>query len=449
MQGKKYFLWLLTLVALMLQFELSAQTTTKNTFSPYSMYGVGELQSAGTLATRSMGSAGVAMRSIGAINLLNPASYSIALRRGVLLDFGAQGGSYFSAQNIGGSTQKGTYTTANFNNISLQMPIAKGLGFGFSVSPYSSVGYRNLSNSIEPDLGYIATEKYGTGTISEVKFGVGWEIMSGLSVGFAAQYYWGDIDRGFYSEITNMTSTGNAISVNAVDNITVSRVKGQFGLQAELANNDKRVITMGATLDLGGDLRARSVRAAAGLESSSDTYVYAQGDTTTMSIVLPRQATLGVEYSTQKLLIEADLNYQAWANRNSGTIGVMTSGMTVSYNNFGTARLGVQYTPNRADVRHYHKRVSYRLGGRFGGYQYSYSGEELTQYAVTMGAGFPIKVIGISKIDAGLEWGGLGSLKSVMVNGTAVNMVRQNYLKFALGFTLFGDDYWFIRPQID
>ncbi len=267
MQSKKYCLLLMTMVAMLLQVEVMAQSNTMNTFSTYSMYGLGELQTQGTLATRSMGGAGVAMRSVSSINLLNPASYSIAIRKGILMDFGVEGGSYFSAQKIDGEKQTGSYTTANFNNIALQMPIAKGIGFGFSVSPYSKVGYRQLSSTIEPELGYIANDNNGSGTISEVKLGVGWEIMSGLSVGVAAQYYWGDIDRIFTSTITNMTATGTSISVAGVDNISVSKIKGQLGLQAELANNDQRVVTLGATFDFGGDLGPRYVRAVTGMET--------------------------------------------------------------------------------------------------------------------------------------------------------------------------------------
>ncbi len=445
MQSNKYCLLLMTMVAMLLHVEVMAQSNTMNTFSTYSMYGLGELQSQGTLTTRSLGGAGVAMRSVSSINLLNPASYSIAIRKGILMDFGFEGKSSFSAQEINGDVQKGAHTSANFNNIALQMPIAKGIGFGFSVNPYSTVGYRNLSNSIEPELGYIANDNNGSGTITEVKLGVGWEIMSGLSIGAAAQYYWGDIDRIFMSTITNMTATGTSISVVGVDNISVSKIKGQVGLQAELANNDKRVVTMGATLDIGGDLGPRYVRAVTGLEKSG---VYAQGDTTTVSVVLPRSLTIGAEYSDSKYQIMADVSYQGWGNNND-FVEMTNMGMDVAYCNTLLLRAGVQYTPRRSDVRHYMKRVSYRFGGRYGGYQYTFGGENIMQYAATFGMGLPLKVIGVSRVDVGLEWGGLGSLKEVQTKAGPVGLVRQNYLKFSLGFTLFGDDYWFMRPQID
>ena len=46
-----------------------AQSGSINAFSPYTMYGVGEINTPGTLAMRSMGGVGVAARQVGMINL--------------------------------------------------------------------------------------------------------------------------------------------------------------------------------------------------------------------------------------------------------------------------------------------------------------------------------------------------------------------------------------------
>ncbi len=144
----------------------------------------------------------------------------------------------------------------------------------------------------------------------------------------------------------------------------------------------------------------------------------------------------------------ADVSYQAWG-KNNDVVEMTNMGMDIAYCNTLVARAGVQYTPRRSDVRHYMNRVSYRAGARYGGYQYTFGGEHIMQYAATLGMGLPLKVIGVSKVDVGLEWGGLGSLKEVQTSLGTVGLVKQNYLKFSLGFTLFGDDYWFQRPQID
>ena len=74
MQVKNTLIKLVVAAAVMLPYAVSAQTSSINAFSPYTMYGIGEINTPGTLPMRSMGGAGVAMRSTGTVNLLNPAA---------------------------------------------------------------------------------------------------------------------------------------------------------------------------------------------------------------------------------------------------------------------------------------------------------------------------------------------------------------------------------------
>lgn len=449
MLNSRYTIFLIAAIAVLLPNSLRAETLESpvNTFSSYSMYGIGELQTKGTISTRSMGGAGVALRSSASINLLNPASYSVVLQRSVLFDYGVEGGTYFAKQSIDGTNYKDEFSTANFRDIALQMPIAKGWGVGFSVTPYSSVGYSLSSSSIDPDWGYIKNAYYGSGDISEVKLGVGWEIKKGLSVGFAALYYWGDLDRNFDVEVTNIIYPGDAVSSSGVDNLSVSNIKAQVGVQWDAIATDRRRLTLGATYDLGGDLSPRYVRAVKCDEGYED--VFAQNDTTSMSLHLPREIAIGANYTTHRWVLAADFSYQNWASENSGTIDFTNSGMDVAYNNIATLKVGMEYTPRRSDVRRYYNRMNYRFGARYGGYQYTFGGETLTQYAITAGVGLPINMIGISKVDVGFEFGGVGDTRNVTIDNKTIGLIQQNYVKLSLGFTMFGDDYWFQRPQID
>lgn len=430
-------------VALLPQLS-TAQTNTINTFSSYSMYGLGELQTQGTTLTRSMGGAGVALRSRTAINLLNPASYSVALRRGVLFDFALEGSTYFAAQEIEGQSYKSSFATANIHDIALQVPIAKGMGFGLSVTPFSSTGYYQVNSEVTDSFDYSQFIYEGSGDVSEIKLGVGWEIAKGISIGFAAQYYWGDLDRSFTSSVTNFMTPGSSVAAVGVDNTSISRIKGQFGIQWEALSTPDEALVFGATYDFGGDLRPRQARVVS--STSGYTSVYAQSDTTRVSLVLPRQLEFGASYVNSKFLVAADYSFQNWGSVNDDA-ELTNAGMTVAYANVHQIRLGVEYTPRRVDVRKYFRRIGYTAGVRYGGFQYTFEGEKLSQIAVTAGMGLPINAIGISKVNVGFEWGQLGSKK--YIESLNVGLVKENYLKLSLGFTLFGDDYWFQRPQID
>jgi hypothetical protein len=76
-------------IALLLPMGAVAQTLTSsvNTYSPYSMYGLGELATPGNVAMRSMGGIGVAMYSQSMVNMLNPAAYGNVARQSFIFNF--------------------------------------------------------------------------------------------------------------------------------------------------------------------------------------------------------------------------------------------------------------------------------------------------------------------------------------------------------------------------
>lgn len=426
-----------------------AQTSSINAFSPYTMYGIGELNTQGTLITRSMGGAGVAMRNAGAINLLNPASYSTAIQKSFLFDFGVEGQNYYNSQHVEDATKRTAYNTFNFHDIAFQLPVSKRLGFGFSLTPYSSVGYRTQFVQMDDDdlLGNVGPASYsyqGDGDVTEVKFGFGWEIFKNFSVGLAAQYYWGDIDRNFVMTPVDITGDGTYVSTVGIDNYSISSFKGQIGVQWNPILDKKRMLTVGATFDFGGDLNPEvSKRIYVGDMYSSSV----KDETSNLPLVLPRQLAIGAFYQVAKWSVGLDYVFQNWGNVNSRT-EMTGSGLEVAYANTSTVKLGVEFVPNRYDVRHFFNRWSYRAGFRYGDYHQTFGGQRLGQYAVTLGVSVPVKFLAVSAIDVGIEYGQRGGNVA-----ERLGLVKQQYFKFAVGFTLFAGaengEYWFLRHKYD
>lgn len=439
--------------------SVAAQTSTTNSFSPYSMYGIGELNTQGALPMRSMGGMGVAWRSTSMSNLLNPAGYSATLRKSFIFNFGAEGMHVINSQNRYDATTgayagsvKSSKTLANFHDIALQMPVAKGLGIGFSLTPYSSVGY-NMT-AIEQDenawaeVGQVKYNYQGEGDITEVKLGIGWEIFKGFSLGVAGMYYWGDIDRKYTTKMNNIVGDGEILSTIGLDNFSVSNFKFQAGLQYSVINNDKRSLTIGATYDIGGSLRPKVTRETY-INDTYATEVYY--DDYRSEIRLPMQIAGGIFYQDVKWSAGFDYVYQNWRGKNAKLAPeTIVQGVDVSYANTSTYKVGLEYTPNRFDVRRYYNRMSYRVGARYGGYYQSFAGKQMNQYAVTVGIGFPLRFLGASSVDVGFEYGGRGT--NATIGGGAVpriGLVKQHYFKFAIGLSMFGEDYWFVRPKYD
>ncbi len=422
-----------------------------NTYSPYTMYGLGELQTQGSLASRSMGGIGVALSSATDVNILNPASYSSTFRKSMLFSFGTEGTNTFNTQKYNGSTLNNSYASFNFHDISMLFPLAEKAGMSLSVSPYSSVGYKITSSENVTDVGYLSYVYEGGGDITQVNLGAGWEPIKNLSIGASATYYWGVLSRSFTMSPYVVTGYGPYNSTTGVTSYTVSKIMAEVGAQWRAISTPTRILTVGATYNLGGDLLPEYDHTISG-DSSLFTYE-AESITEDLSLVMPNQIAVGVSHQTPKLLVGLDYVYQNWYTQNEGLDNTINtaSGVEVSYNDFSTFKLGAQYTPNRNDARRYFRRVSYRGGLRYGGYQHTFGGEELHQYAITAGASFPLKMNGFSKIDVGLEYGSRGSSsKSVGVDAnTSVGLIRQDYVKLSISFTLFGEDYWFQRMKFD
>ncbi|MFR9503317.1 MAG: hypothetical protein SNH73_02545 [Rikenellaceae bacterium] len=418
-----------------------------NTFSPYSMYGLGEMSTQGTLLTRSMGGAGTALRSSAEINLLNPASYSITMSKSVLFSYGMEASNYFNCQTVDGSNVYNSYAAANFRDIALQIPVAEKLGVGFSVTPYSSSGYEISTLDYLTDVGLLSYTYEGGGDITQVSLGVGWEPFKDFSIGIAAKYYWGTLARSFTMIPYVVTGNGTYYSTLGESSYVVSSVKAQVGMQWSIINSSKENLVLGATYDLGGNLNPTYNHTVIG--SSSLVYIVASSLSEKLPLYLPNKVAVGASYQNAAWILALDYTYEDWYSKNSSSTEVTSSGMVVAYNDFQTIKAGMQWTPNRNDVRNYFRRVSYRGGLRYGGYQQSFDGETIKQYAITAGAAFPLKMGSISKIDLSLEYGSRGSNDIVLENATSVGLIRQDYFKIGLGFTLFGQDYWFQRPKFD
>lgn len=449
MRVKKTIVKWVVLAALALPCGVRAQTSSINAFSPYSMYGIGELQTQGALPTRSMGGAGVGMRSSSRVNLLNPAAYSATAPKTFLFDFGVEGQNFYNSQQRDAQTVRTSYNTFNFHDIALQLPLTKGLGLGFSLTPYSSVGYR-VTGTIEDDeiwgnIGRVQQLYSGEGDITEVKFGVGWEIFKNFSLGVAAQYYWGDIDRSFTTTVVNnVVGTGSFTAAIGKETYSVSRFKGQVGLQWNVINDPhRRLLTLGATYDIGGDVRPDITRTVYSGNIFGTTVLEQSPH---LKLVLPHQVAAGLYYQTGRIQVGADYVYQDWGSGNKGYREQASSGFEVAYRNTSTVKVGIEWTPNRMDVRRLLKRWSYRAGFRYGNYNQTFGGKTLTQYAVTAGIGIPLRIMGASYIDLGIEYGRRGGPSQI---NERVGLVKQQYFKFAVGISMFGEDYWFVRPKYD
>ena len=455
----------MALVVVLLPLAAEAQTSSINAYSPYSMYGPGELLTPGNVQMRSMGGIGIGMRTTNQVNTQNPAAASFIPRKSFLFDVSFDGTHYrnnqmkFDASGAESGKVKTAYNTGNIHNLSFALPLTKGLGITMSVSPYSSVGYKmNITDQNEDnwaDIGRVVYGYAGEGDITEVKLALGWAPCNKFSIGVAAKYFWGNIERTYTTSIPNViTGAGNFASTKGVDNFIVNNFKLQAGLQWSIIANEKRMLTLGATYDLGGKLNPK-VRNYVYTDNTINSIQGApvRNDLSTMELRVPHEYGAGIYYQDRAIAWGVDYKYSAWGSDNSGyNENGNENDIAVAYTNTHTIKAGFEITPKRTDVRNYFNRMTYRVGARVGNYYQTFTGENLNQMAITAGLGFPVKLWGSSSINLGFEYGRISSAAATQLNGAKVGLVTQNYYKISVGFTLLSidtSDYWFVRQKYD
>ena len=412
-----------------------AQSSSLNAYSPYTFYGIGDIHNEGNGALRAMGGAGVGSRNYLYINSLNPASYSSVRGNSFLSNFDMEGQNFY-ARTTNAHT---AFNTFNIRDISMSFPLIKGMGAAVSVMPLSSVGYNvsyyDQNSDVLGGIGQMFYNYSGSGDVTQFKAGVGYELFKNFSVGADLVYLHGSIERDFAAQPTTITGSGSYYSLYGSELEHINSFYGRFGMQWTPISSEKRVMTVGATYQFGGKM-GTEVQRSVPVNSTLLPGEYAVNEIYESNFAMPSIYAVGFYYHTMKYSFGADYEFADWGSRNSADVTDQ-----LSFRNTNTVRVGGQYTPNPGDVRNAFNRFTYRAGVRWSQYYMVLNNQPFDDVALTFGVGIPLRMTGLSNINLGLELGQRGTTKA--------GLSKENYLKFTIGFSLFGEDYWFVKAKYD
>ena len=150
-----------------------AQEGAHSSYSPYSIYGIGDIMTEGTAFNKGMGGVGVATRNKRFINYMNPASITARDSLSFMADFGLEQKNTLYRQ---GNVKSGN-NTFNIYDFVMSFPIYRSSAFMVGVTPFSDVGYDFSSIEKNPEIigntGNISYDSYGTGGIYQLFIGAG------------------------------------------------------------------------------------------------------------------------------------------------------------------------------------------------------------------------------------------------------------------------------------
>lgn len=413
-----------------------AQDGTYGAYSPYSIFGIGDISKEGTAYNKSMGGVGIASRNNRVINYLNPAAITARDSLSFMADFGLQqSNNVYKQGNV-----KSAHNTFNIYDFVMTFPIYRSSAFMVGITPFSDVGYDFSSYETNPDIigntGNISYDSYGTGSIYQVFFGAGVTFWKRLSLGAEVIYYFGNIDK-----VTNMKYSDTSYrSINSGTDLSLNGTTGKFGLQYEQKLGGDVSMTVGATYRLGTKMKGYSTNYRyANQESISDTLNFRVDTLSAANVNFGDELGVGISVKGADKW-SAEINYVRSDWRNSGfdsqsgfsVIGQSKFTSTISH----SFRAGFEITPNRNDIRYYMRKCTYRAGAYYDRSYYKLDGHNVNSMGVTLGITLPISKL-YNGVSLGVDMGQRASTKN--------NMIRERYAMFVIGFNI--HDIWFRKNQ--
>jgi hypothetical protein len=122
-----------------------------NTSSPYSRFGLGDLQPYSFGRTSAMGGASLASRNNQQINISNPASYTAVDSLAFMFEFGVRG----KFANYSNDISSMNALDANFSYFAMNFQITNWMATSIGLTPYSDVGYDVEINDEVENVGNI------------------------------------------------------------------------------------------------------------------------------------------------------------------------------------------------------------------------------------------------------------------------------------------------------
>lgn len=407
---------------------LGSAWSQTSSVSPYSRFGPGEIQFYGLGQNQHMGGLMTPMVDSLHVNPNNPASYT-HLR---LTSF--EIGAIHNITLIETADRSETNNATYLNHIAIGLPLGEKFGMGFTIYPYTTLGY-NLSAKDELDsIGGVNYFYNGTGGINIFTSGIAYTPIKGLSIGVNLNYLFGRQDR---INAVEFDSTGY-FNTQDQNTLRVSNFYLTYGIQYKKMLSNGRFLTAGLYLGPEQELAVQSdfvsySYSGSILGSSQIKDTLASADEVIGSIIYPMEGSFGLGIGKyNSWFFGADYQFKNWSQYNRLGLGDTLSD---SYR----IALGGYWTPDWNSVGNYWKRIQYRAGFYYGATNIELNGVAINDAGMTFGVALPFLNKSLSTLNFGVQLGQKGTIEN--------SLIRERYSRFTVGLTL--NDKWFTQRKID
>lgn len=284
-------------------------------FSPYSQFGIGDLDDNYYNRTSGLSNTGLAYRSNRFLINNNPAAMSALSNQYLVVEMGIRGSliNYYGQPVDPNSNQSGDIT---FRRLALGIKLSKHWGTSFGLTPFST---QNYEFNVPADLGTLAGQPannyfQGHGSVNKVFWSNAYEFFHHVSIGVDAGYIFGQLNQK--NDVQNFI--GGPTLVSTTNNITLSNLYMGYGLQVYGSIGKHWEYSIGGTFSPRTDLFAETTR-----ESLNSDSIPVANETLLRSYQpLPLSYGGGIAITrNEKYTFLADYKHQDWGSLNEGKNG--------------------------------------------------------------------------------------------------------------------------------
>ncbi len=421
--NKRVYSLLAALILILTSIPINSQTRI---ISPYSKYGIGEINNHKLSRNLGMGGIGYGYRDNRTVNYLNPASYSATDTTSFI--FEAIGYSHFYQQET--KTQEQISNYSSLGNIALSFPLGKRLSIGAGLKPFSLVGYKVLDQKNHGDLGTINYLYEGSGGLNEVFLGTAVELFEGFSLGVNTSFIFGKIeDRITISSDEGLPGFFRTYKTDA-DNIN-GLIFG-YGLQYQRRFDENRQITFGVTyghdtnLDISrSNLVQRELPGTINLDTLSYKSEEREGE-----LVIPRNIGVGTWLTyNENWSGGLDVNWQNWEN-------YQRFGSSDELQDMYNIAIGFKYSPTVETYSTVFSNADYMGGISYGQSHLNVNDYSFDEFGINFGIHMPIRR-SRNGVTIGFEYAQRGT--------TDNNLIKEDFYRINFGINIY--ERWFIRRK--
>lgn len=402
---------ILTLLLLNGSCAVIAQSIT----SPYSILGIGDIESKDFGKFFGMSSTSLAMRSASFINLNNPASLTALDPNMLNIDMNSRWRSSSFQYPVGDSFTS-SYNDAAIRRLSLTFRPNQFWGLSFGIKPYSTVNYLideklSLRNGGSTNIAKTVT---GSGGISQVYIANGIKLSKNFSVGLTASYLFGSLTRNtlyYYEDL------GINISRNEYEKLSGFQFQGGIQYAGKTGDVTHNIgITLGSPSALKGSYDVEYIENDTVMNSSSS-------DVKTFNIPLQ----FGIGYAcviTNMITVAADYNRYNWASQKLD----YPNAYTHPAQRFS---LGFQYAPQKNVQGQMREKIFIQAGVSYEQGYIAINNKQINDMSASVGLGSNLSRL--INVYIGLEIGKKGNAND--------GQITENYTQISAGVTL--KEFWY------